>query len=420
MINILYVIWSLGLGGAEQVVINLAKGLDKTKFQPFVCCLNDEGQFADVLKKEGIQVFALTKARGLDFSVIPKLVKIIKENNIQIVHTHLWGANFWGRMAAKSASVPVVITEHNVDEWKSPLHFLIDRFLFKKTDCFIAVSAAVRSFYSAKLRVPAEKIKVVYNGIQANESQGHKVTKSQVKASLGIKDDEKVIAIIGRLVSQKGHEFFLKAFARLVSSRLSLEDASREPFRQGLASKVKALIVGDGPLKNSLQSTVHSQQLEEKVKFLGLRKDVPEILSITDILVLSSTREGLPMILLEAMAAGVIVVATRVGGTPEVVEDGVNGYLVESGDVEGLRRKIEYVLKADDDSRSNLDNVENSPFRQGSTSLGIDEIRNNARKTVEEKFSLGKMVGEHEEIYLKILSRSPEHQTPVTSGKRNI
>ena len=131
MINILYVIWSLGLGGAEQVVISLARGLDKSKFQPFICCLNGEGRFAEELKKEGIQVFALNKVKGIDFSVVPKLVRIIRENNINVVHTHLWGANFWGRFAANAAKVPVVITEHNVDVWKSPLHFLIDRFLFK-------------------------------------------------------------------------------------------------------------------------------------------------------------------------------------------------------------------------------------------------------------------------------------------------
>lgn len=362
-INILYVIWSLGLGGAEQVVINLAKGLDKTKFQPFVCCLNDEGRFADVLKKEGIRVFALNKARGLDFSVIPKLVHIIGENDIRIVHTHLWGASFWGRIAARVARVKVIITEHNVDVWKSMLHFLIDRFLFKKTDCFIAVSETVRNFYSAKLCVPAEKIKVVYNGIDV-AAFSRQSSVSSLKKEFEIKNDEKVISVIGRLVPQKGFDIFLEAF-----SRLSLN--------------ARALIVGEGPLLESLKvSTFQSSTLKDKVIFTGLRKDIPEILSITDILVLPSKREGLPMILLEAMAAGAIVVASRVGGTPEVVEDGINGFLVEPQDVEGLKDKIEYILNAD--------------------SRELDKIREAAQRTIAEKFSLEKMVAEHEKIYEQI------------------
>lgn len=153
------------MGGAEQVVISLAKGLDKSRFRPFVCCLNDEGSFAEELKKDGIEVFAIKKSRGLDFSVVPKLVKIIRENDIQVVHTHLWGANFWGRFAAGAAGVPVVVTEHNVDVWKSWFHFLIDRYLFVKTACFIAVSETVRTFYSQKLGTGKDKIRVVYNGI---------------------------------------------------------------------------------------------------------------------------------------------------------------------------------------------------------------------------------------------------------------
>lgn len=368
----------MGLGGAEQVVINLARGLDKTKFQPFVCCLNDEGRFADILKKEGIKVFALNKIKGIDFSVVPKIVRIIRDNNIHIVHTHLWGANFWGRMVARAVRVPVVITEHNVDIWKSPLHFLIDRWLLKKTDCFIAVSEPVRSFYSAKLRVPAEKIKVVYNGIDvaAFSCQSSAVS---LNKEFGIKEDEKVIAVIGRLVPQKGVGFFLKACEGLFNAN-----------GRGLLEKVKVLIVGEGPLLESFKvSTFQSSTLKDKVIFTGLRKDIPEILSITDILVLPSTREGLPMILLEAMAAGVVVIASRVGGTPEVIEDGINGFLVEEGNAESLKRKIEEILNADS-RKSNADGRR------------LDEIKNNARKTVEEKFSLEKMVAEHEKIYEQI------------------
>lgn len=405
MINVLYIIWSLGLGGAEQVVISLVRGLDKSKFQPFVCCLNDEGRFADELKKEGIKVIALNKAKGIDFSLISKIIRVIRENNIQIIHTHLWGANFWGRFAASAAKVPVVVTEHNVDIWKSPLHFMIDKFLFKKTDCFIAVSETVRDFYAKKLRVDSDLIKVVYNGIKVNsledrrekieerrekDDNGRQTTDDRqdtLRGELGIKSDEKVIALIGRLVPQKGILFFLNAMNEVFVHRPSSIDY-----------RLKILIVGEGPLKNSLQSMVHSPQyknIEEKIVFTGFRKDIPEILSITDILVLPSSREGLPMILLEAMSAGAIVIATRVGGTPELVQDGVNGFLVEYGDNLGLAQKIEYVL-----GELNKSEIRNSKSEKN---LAINQIKENARKTVEEKFSLKKMIEEHERIYDQLI-----------------
>ena len=417
MINVLYIIWSLGLGGAEQVVISLARGLDKSKFRPFICCLNDEGRFSEELKKEGIQVFALNKVKGIDFSVVPKLVKIIRDNNIQIVHTHLWGANFWGRFAANAAKVPVVITEHNVDVWKSPLHFMIDRFLFKKTDCFIAVSETVRNFYAQKLGVVKERMRVVYNGVSIGcrlQATGCKLQeKKNLKEELGIKDDEKVISVIGRLVPQKGVSFFLEALKKMmVDGRWTMDDGR----------KIKVLIVGDGPLLESLKLQAASYGLfeakppqisadavpgrlsleQDKVIFTGFRKDVREILSITDILVLPSSREGLPIILLEAMAEGAIVVATCVGGTPELVQDGVNGFLVEYGDVEGLQKILIDLLDgplqaAGIEAKPLCNLAETVPGR-----LSLFQIKENARITVKEKFSLAKMVSEHQGIYQRL------------------
>jgi glycosyltransferase involved in cell wall biosynthesis len=360
MTNVLYVIWSLGLGGAEQIVISLAKGLDRNRFRPYVACLNDEGRFAEELTREGIEVFSLNKARGLDWSVVPKLVRIIRENNVNVVHAHLWGGNFWGRLAARAAKVPVVITEHGVDVWKTPFRFLIDRWLFRRTDCFIAVSEAVRSFYAHKLGVAKERISVVYNGVETGRP-GEKAAlrpASALREEFGIREGERVIVSIGRLVPLKGIAFLLEALARFDGN-------------------VKVLIVGDGPSSETLKAQAARLRLGDKVIFTGFRRDIPEILSIADLLVLTSSREGLPMNILEAMAAGVVVLATRVGGIPELLQDEVNGFLVEYGDVEGLKNKLEAVL-----SRSDL-----------------VRVRESAKRLVEEKFSLKNMVMEHERIY---------------------
>jgi glycosyltransferase involved in cell wall biosynthesis/peptidoglycan/xylan/chitin deacetylase (PgdA/CDA1 family) len=362
-VNILYIIWSLGLGGAERVVINLVKGLDKHKFNPIVCCLNEKGRFAEELEKEGIKIIALNKKSKIDMGVIRQLGKIIRENNVQIVHTHLWGGNFWGRIAAKISGVPVVIaTEHNTDVWKNGFYLALDRWLSRWTDRIIAVSQSVKEFYVKKGIAP-KKIEVIYNGIDVNGSQ---VTsyELQVKGEFGIRENETVIAVIGRLVPQKGHRYLFDALYEL-DGQYSL----------------KLLVVGDGPLLKSLKSQVTSHKLEEKVIFTGLRKDVKDILGMTDILVMPSLREGLPMVALEAMVAGVPIVATEVGGMPELVTNGQTGILVEPENKTALKKAITTLI---DDHKL------------------YQYLKDNAKKRITEQFSLEGMLQKTQELYWEI------------------
>ncbi|MBI4982252.1 MAG: glycosyltransferase, partial [Candidatus Omnitrophica bacterium] len=324
-LNVLFVIPSLELGGAERVVINLAKGLDRKIFNPMVCCLNEKGRFAEELEKEKIKVIALNKKGPLDLSIISKLVKVMKKNQVDVVNTHLWGANFWGRIAAQKAGVKTVIaTEHNVDVCKNWLYFVLDRWLSYKTDKIITVSKSVKEFYVSK-GIPEKKIEVVYNGIDIKQIRPSQGTSSvlSIRHEFGISTDEKVLAVIGRLVPQKGHKYLFDALYQL-DGRYN----------------VKLLVVGDGPLKEDLQSTVHSQQLNDKVIFTGLRKDISEILGITDILVMPSTREGFGMVLAEANACNKPVVAYDIEGVRDVVQSGKNGILVQPNNVNDFAKAI--------------------------------------------------------------------------------
>jgi len=368
-LNVLYLIWSLGLGGAERVIINLVKGLDKDKFKPVICCLNAAGQFAFELENQGIKVIALNKKGKFDISVIGKLIAVIKENNIDIVHTHLWGANFWGRIAAKKAGVKVIIaTEHNEDVWKPELFFILDRWLARSTDKIIAVSNKVKEFYVGK-GIPEEKIEVIYNGVDIEMSQVSG-RRSHIREEFGIKEDETVLAIIGRLVPQKGHRYLFEALGSLNGQY-----------------KVKLLVVGDGPLLESLKSQVASLRLQDKVIFAGLRKDVPNILKNIDMLVMPSLREGLPMVALEAMATGVPIVATQVGGTPEVIIEGECGLLVKSKNHHALRSAIERII-----SDTVLKNC----------------IIDNAKKRIREEFKVEKMLSKTQDVYEKLYAAKNE------------
>ena len=364
--HVMYVIWSLGLGGAEQVVLHLARGLDKNRFRVSVCCLNDEGEFAPVLQQSGVKVFALHKQKGIDLAVVSKLRRIFKEQEVDLVHAHLWGGNFWGRIAAHKEHIPVVVTEHNVDVWKTPIHFFLDRMLYRKADKFLCVSDSVRQFYSGHLHVRKECLNVLYNGIETDENVIPSGAGLQLKSEFNIGENTFVFSIIGRLVPQKGHSFFLDVFKRI---------AARHP-------DVKVLIIGDGPLKQALTEQIIQNGLKDKVVLTGLRKDVPAILSITDAVVLPSFREGLPMTLLEGMVREKVVVASAVGGTPELVTDGVDGFLFEAGNAGQLEEKLNFVLSGGE----NLSN-----------------IRAAARRKVCEQFSLSNMIRQHEAVYQEMI-----------------
>ena len=354
MKNVLYIIWSLTQGGAERVVINLAKGLDKTRFRPVVCCLNEPGEYAGELESLGIKVISLNKKPKLDLGIIAKLSNVMADERIDIVHTHLWTASFWGRIAARIAHVSVVIvTEHNLDTWKGIFHRLSDRFLSLWTDKIIAVSQSVKRFYVEKIGISQGKIEVIYNGIEIDKF------KSEIRNSKF--DGPTTLAIIGRLVEQKGHRYLFEALSSLNGKY-----------------RVKLMVVGDGPIKDNLQSTVAALQLEDKVVFSGFRNDVSQILKSVDILVIPSLREGLPIIALEAMAAGVPVVATNVGGNSEVVIDGVTGLIVEPKNPSALANAI-----------SSLAQDRNYAFQ-----LGV-----NGRRRVEDIFNLERMVRQTEAVY---------------------
>ncbi len=228
-LHVMYVIWSLGLGGAEQVVMRLSAGLDRARAVPMIVCLNEPGPFASQAAAAGIDVVALHKRGPFDARVLFRLARLMRQRQIDVVHTHLWGANLWGRIAARVAGVPTVIaTEHNVDTWKRPHHLLIDRILARWTTQLIAVSREVRHFYESH-GVGLGRWRVIYNGVATTEAPSRQ--RGAAYAALGIGPHEPVVGWVGRLVPSKAPMVFLEAIAAV----------SRE------VPSLKALVVGEGP-----------------------------------------------------------------------------------------------------------------------------------------------------------------------------
>jgi glycosyltransferase involved in cell wall biosynthesis len=366
-IRVMYVIWSLQMGGAERVVADLARGLDRRLFAPLVCCLNFKGQLATELEAEGIPVFALDKRPKLDPRLVPRLVRLMRRERVQVVHTHLWTSSFWGRIAGLVARAPaLVVTEHNIDLWRRRWHLLADRALADRTCHFIFVSREVERFYRDRLPLREGSFQVVHNGV-APWARRHDSDPQAARQRLGLPPEGPVVGVIGRLEARKGHRYFLEALAQV---------RERNP-------RVAGLIVGEGREKDALLAQREALGMTEAVQIVGFWPDLAEALDALDVFVLPSLMEGHPLAILEAMAAARPVVATAVGGNAEAIEDGRSGLLVPPADPAALAEGI-LALVADPDRAARLGRA------------GFE--------TFEQHFSLERCVRANEDTYLRCLN----------------
>lgn len=355
-----HVIWSLGLGGAEQVVIQLAAESVRRGHEVCVFTLNAPGSFAAHAEAAGVRVVSVAKRGRYDATVLARLAAAFRRARLDVVHTHLWGAHVWGRLAAAIARVPVAVaTEHNVDTWKPRRYFLLDRLLAHVTTHLVAVSGPVLEFYE-RHGVARGRWRVIRNGIAIAPGAPRRL--GDAHRALGLTAGDRVIGWVGRLVPAKLPGDFLDAVA-LVAGRVP---------------RVRALVVGDGPLRPEAEARARSLGLGGRVVFAGLREDVAALLAGMDVLVFSSEREGLSIAMLEGMAAGVPIVATRVGGTPELVEHGRSGLLVPPRAPAELAAAIVRVLE------------------EGALAAALAR---GARDTVAERFSFEAMASAYEGLY---------------------
>jgi len=233
----------------------------------------------------------------------------------------------WGRLAAWMCGVPAITTEHNIDSWKSGRRLAVDRRLLPITGAFVAVSDAVRADLLCLGVGRPEQVLVVPLGLDVDPFLRCEEARGELRAELGV-GDAPLVGIVARLVPIKRHEDFLSA-AAVVASRLP---------------QCRFLVVGGGELRRTLEGRARALGLDGRVRFLGWRGDLPRIYADLDLVVLTSGNEGLPVSLIEAMAAARAVVATRVGGVPDLVEDGVTGLLVPPGEPPALAEAIATLL----------------------------------------------------------------------------
>jgi glycosyltransferase involved in cell wall biosynthesis len=322
-----FAIWSFGVGGAERMLIGLLKAIPRDRYDVTVVTLKSKGVYAGEVEQLGIPVHCLGKAHALDPAALLRLVRFLRRARPDLLNTHLWTADLWARLAGLVCGVPrIVVTEQNVDLWKSRARRLADRALFAFTDAVICVGDEVRDFYVREIGVPAEKTVVIPNAIDVSRLA---VVPGNVRAQLGISAGEFVFACAARLHRQKAHAVLLGAVRQL-------RDEGAPPFC--------VLLVGDGPERAPLEELAVRLGVRPEVLFIGARTDVPQVLAESDAFVLSSDYEGTSLAILEAMAAGLPVVATDVGSNRSVVEEGEAGLIVPKRDPAALAAAMARLL----------------------------------------------------------------------------
>ena len=321
-LRILLVIDELDVGGTEQQIVELVRCLPRTRYAPIVCCFR-YGRKAAEIERLGTRVVHLKKRGRIDLGLVRDLVRLIRAERIDVVQTFLIGANLWGRLAALIARVPVVIaSERNVDVWEEPLKRGLGRLLLALgTDRIVANAEAVRSYLIDRGAAP-KRVVTIRNGVDMERFAGA-LDVASLRRSLRLAVDDQVAAVVARLEPQKGHAIVLEAVAQL-----------RDRF-----PRLRYLFVGGGSAETAIRAEVARRGLEDRVLFTGFRTDSADLIRAADFSILVSTKEGLSNTLLESLAAGRPVIASRVGGNAEVVSSDV-GLLVPPRDPAALAQAI--------------------------------------------------------------------------------
>lgn len=365
MINLLYIIDDLRRGGPTIFVTTLTH-LDKTKYNISVCCLFGGGELVPDVEKAGIKVFVLGLRKRKPWLVL-KLVWLIRKNNVQIIHTHLWASNIIGGLSAVLAHVPKIITTlHHTTERRSRLELVTEKMLSYFTSKTIAVSKYVKSSFVSKAKINPSKIDVIYNNIDLEDFVANSTVSTKKEQMIGTTDDSFIIGTIANLSAIKGHRYLIKAIPLVLKEH----------------PKVKFIFVGRGYLRDALEKQAKESGVYNSVLFLGVRNDIPELTSLFDLVVLPSLSEGLPSVLLEAMAMKKAIVSTQAGGIPEVVLDGVTGILVPPADSGSLTQAIIKLLK-------------NKELRETMGQKGYERVKCH--------FSYPRMIKKLEAIYDKLI-----------------
>lgn len=308
--TILYLSTSSGPGGAERVISNLASSLDPERYRA-ILCLFHPGWIQERSESRGVRTYIIPTHGMTDWRWARRFKRLLRQEQVDLIHAHEFDANVQGTFVAAMTRIPLVATVHGKNYfWKKLRRRLAYRWVSRLAN-MVAVSENLKQFIVETIGVSPDRIKVLYNGVDALPPC-ECADVDEVRKELDLPENDQIVGVVGNLYPVKGHQYLIAGIPAI------LENCPNTSF----------VFAGRGQLETELKEQVQRLGLDKRVHFLGLRQDIPRILALLDVFVLPSLSEGLSMAILEAMAAGKPVVATQVGGNPELVLDGETGFLV--------------------------------------------------------------------------------------------
>ncbi|MEQ9407825.1 MAG: glycosyltransferase [Fuerstiella sp.] len=367
--TVCHVIHALGVGGAEVLVDIMARRL-ADQYRCVIAVLDEVGPIGEQLRADGFVVEHLNRQPGIDRGCARRLDAFAGRHHAGLLHAHQY-TPFFQSMLSRGlfGSRPVLLTEHgrhfpDLPSWKRSL---VNRLLLRRNDRLVGVGESVRQALIVNEGLPAGRVEVVYNGVDLDSLAAPSAdARERLRREFGLTDNHFVILQVARLHELKDHQTAL----------IAVDEARRT------VPEIRLLLAGDGPERSAIQQTIAERGLEQHVILTGTRSDIADLLAAADVFLLSSISEGIPLTIIEAMAAGLPVVSTAVGGIPEMIEHRRSGFLAAAGDSLGLAASLIGLHQAPDLRRS---------------------IGQEGRRQAESRFSLEVMLAGYSRLYQEML-----------------
>ncbi len=366
-----FVVHVMQVAGAEVLVAETVRRL-KGKIEPVVFCLDAVGELGERLRGEGVDVVCLGRRPGRDWRLAWRLARAVRERGVEVLHGHQYTPFFYAALARvlRGGRVRLILTEHgrHYPDVVRPLRRAVNRLVLDRLADEVNACCAFSAEALARVDgFSAGRVRVIENGIDL-ERYGNAADRAALRRGLGLDSDRRYVVAVARFHPVKDHATLLRGFARAATTRPGVE----------------LLLAGDGPLRGDLERLAGGLGVAGRVRFLGVRKDVPALLQAADLFALTSVSEAASLTLLEAMASRRAVVVTNVGGNPEIVRDGVEGLLVPRGDADAVAAAVGGLL--DDPDRA--------------AAMGAA-----GRARVEERYHLRQTVDAYHTLYRRLAGR---------------
>jgi sugar transferase (PEP-CTERM/EpsH1 system associated) len=376
----MHVLYRLQAGGMEYGVIKLVNGLDRARIANSICSTTPADDVKRLLRRD-VKLFECRRRPGNDPSLVLQLYRVFRRERPDIVHTHAWGTLCEGLLAARLARIPVVVHgEHGTLQLK-PYQARVQKLMWRRADRVLSVSSRLAERMAESTGFPLDRIAVIRNGVDLSRFQS--CDRADARRALGLPEHGTIIGTAARLVPVKDHANLLNAFKRLAEDGIEFT----------------GVIAGDGPLRADLEAQAAALGIQSRVRFLGHIAAIERVYASLDVFVLCSRSEGLSNTILEAMAARVAVVATRVGGADELVEDGATGVLVPPRDPAALADAIGWLCR-------------DAELR--------DQMAAAGRRRALTRFTLERMLREYRDMYCRLGDALPTRERAEMGPQRGI